>query len=330
MIDELATLVNSLGFMVLTFFLVPFFMMLASMPNIIHKLRDKGCVSKDMYKKDLPDVALNGGLVILLLSLLSISIISLFYSRYIEDVNYAIITVVSLFAFFGILDDVIDIGRPAKLILLYYCAYSLMPFIPHNINCCIPFIGTFTVGIIALQIIIPLYVPVVANLVNMHSGFNGLAPGLSLMIIITLIIKALYHGDVCKILFIVSMAGALAGYYLFERYPSRIFWGNVGALSVGAAIGAAIVVEGYLISGFIILIPHTVNFLLYVYWRLSSKKYPLVKFGKIRDDGTLEVPNPLTLKWILPYYFRLTEKQATSFMYVLTAIFCIIGFAVPG
>jgi UDP-N-acetylglucosamine--dolichyl-phosphate N-acetylglucosaminephosphotransferase len=78
------------------------------------------------------------------------------------------------------------------------------------------------------------------------------------------------------------------------------------------------------------LIPHTVNFLLYVYWRLRPKQYPIAKFGKIREDGTLDVPNPLTLKWVLPYYFPMTERQGANVMYALTGIFCIIGFMIPG
>jgi UDP-N-acetylglucosamine--dolichyl-phosphate N-acetylglucosaminephosphotransferase len=89
-----------------------------------------------------------------------------------------------------------------------------------------------------------------------------------------------------------------------------------------------IVTQGFIISGFIMLIPHTLNFLLYVYWRV--KKYPAVKFGRIRDDGTLEVPNPLTLKWVLPYYFRVSEKQAGYTMFALTGLFCLAGFFVPG
>jgi UDP-N-acetylglucosamine--dolichyl-phosphate N-acetylglucosaminephosphotransferase len=77
------------------------------------------------------------------------------------------------------------------------------------------------------------------------------------------------------------------------------------------------------------LISHTVNFLMYVYWRMHIQKYPLVKFEYIRDDGTIEVPNRVTLKWVLPYYFRMTEKQGAA-MYALTAVFCVIGLYVPG
>ncbi len=326
---SLEPFVNSLNFMLMVFFIVPLSFIMIAMPHVIRKMREGGFVVKDMYKKNLPDVPTNGGLVIILVAMFSMSIISLFYSRYIHQVNHTIMTVVALFALFGLLDDIINIGRPAKLILLYYCSYSLIPLASTTVVN-FPLIGPVDLDIIYLQLIIPTYVPVVANLINMHSGFNGLAPGLSLIILTTLILKTLFYGNIFNILFIICLTGALTGYYWFEKYPSRIFWGNVGALSVGAAIGATMAVSGYIVSGFIMLIPHTVNFLLYVYWRLRINKYPFQKFGRIREDGTLEVPNPFTLKWILPYYYRMTERKATLAMYILTALFCVIGFFIPG
>jgi len=318
-----------LNLMVLLFLIVPFSFMMFTMPYIIKKMRENGHLVKDMYKPDFPEVPSNGGLVILLISIFSLSILTLFYGKFIVPINYTIIVVVILFALFGLLDDLINIGRPAKLILLYYCSYPLIPFITTT-AILFPVIGSVDFSAIYLQIIIPTYVPVVANLVNMHSGFNGLAPGLSLMVLITLVLKVFFFGDIFTVLFLICLTGALLGYIWFEKYPSRIFWGNIGALSIGAAIGALIVTQGYIISGFIMLIPHIINFLLYVYWRLNAAKYPIAKFGKVKENGILEVPNPLTLKWVLPYYFPMTEQRATYCMYAFSLIFCCIGFIIPG
>jgi UDP-N-acetylglucosamine--dolichyl-phosphate N-acetylglucosaminephosphotransferase len=316
-----------LNLMLIVFLLLPFSFMIFSMPYIIKKLRENGHVVKDMYKNTIPDIPTNGGLSILLIAIFSLSILTLFYAKNITPINYTIIVVVVLFALFGLLDDMVNIGRPAKLILLYYCSYPLIPFITTTFII-FPFVGPIDLSIIYLQIIIPTYVPVVANLVNMHSGLNGLAPGLSLIVLTTLVLKAYFFGNIYNALFIVCITGAVMGYFWFEKYPSRIFWGNVGALSIGAAIGCMIITQGFIISGFIMLIPHTINFLLYVYWRL--RKYPVAKFGKVREDGSLEVPNPLTLKWILPYYFRMTEKKAGYAMYGVTFVFCVLGFYIVG
>ncbi len=315
--------------MFIFFILMPFALMLLVMPRSIRAMKARGFVGRDMYKPDRPEVAINGGLILLLIALSSMSIISLFYSKHIRPENHAMIMVIVLFALFGLVDDMIDIGRSAKLILLYYCSYPLIPFVP-VIPLQIPFIGPLDLNILYLQLLIPTFVPVVANLVNMHSGFNGLAPGLSLMILTTLLVKTWFFGDIYKVLFIICLTGALAAYFLFEKYPAQIFWGNVGALSVGAAIGATCVIQGFIVSGFVMLIPHTVNFLMWIYWKLNMKRVPFEKFGKIREDGTLEVPNRFTLKWVLPYYFRLTERQSALAMFGLTGLFCIAGFFIPG
>jgi UDP-N-acetylglucosamine--dolichyl-phosphate N-acetylglucosaminephosphotransferase len=324
-----ATPESYLNIMLIGFFLLPFLFIMFSMPYIIRKLKENGHIVKDMYKKTMPIVPTNGGLPILLVAIFSLSILTLFYSKNITPINYTIIVVIVLFALFGLLDDMVNIGRPAKLILLYYCSYPLIPFITTTFIF-FPFIGSVDLSLIYLQLIIPTYVPVVANLVNMHSGFNGLAPGLSLIVLVTLVIKAYFFGNIYNALFIICLTGAVAAYFLFEKYPSRIFWGNVGALSIGAGIGCMIVTQGFIISGFIMLIPHTVNFLLYVYWRLNVRKYPLAKFGRERDDGTVEVPNPLTLKWVLPYYFRMREQTSGYCMFGVTALFCVVGLFYPG
>jgi UDP-N-acetylglucosamine--dolichyl-phosphate N-acetylglucosaminephosphotransferase len=318
-----------LNLMLIVFLVLSFLFIIFAMPYIIRKLTQNGYVVKDMYKKSRPEIPTNGGLPILLIAIFSLSILTLFYAKSITPINYTIIVVVVLFALFGLLDDMVNIGRPAKLILLYYCSYPLIPFITSTLII-FPLLGSMDFSIIYLQVIIPTYVPVVANLVNMHSGFNGLAPGLSLIVLVTLVLKAYFFGNIYNALFLVCLTGVMLGYFWFEKYPSQVFWGNVGALSVGAAIGCLIVSQGFIVSGFIMLLPHTINFLMYVYWRLRIKNYPMVKFGTTRDDGTLDVPNPLTLKWVLPYYFRMTEKSATYAMFALTAGFCALGFYMPG
>lgn len=308
-------------------FLLPFLIILLTTPYLIRKLTEKGFVAKDYHKKGEKLVPTGGGIAIMLAVLFSLSINSLFYKF--SATNYVVLNVIILFGLFGILDDMIDIGRTVKLILMYYCSYPLIQYATHS-WVIFPFIGEVDLGKFYSQLIMPTYVLVSANLVNMHSGFNGMSSGLSLIVLFSLLIKSLTGGaleNVNNILAIFAVTGATLGFHLFERYPSRIFWGNIGSLTVGAAIGVLIVMQGYIISGFVMLIPHTVNFLMYVYWRI--KKYPPAKFGKLRDDGTLEVPNPLTLKWVLPYRRKMTERQATFAMYAVTIVFSIIGILIP-
>jgi len=303
--------------------IVPFTITLITTPYFIRKFKESGLVVTDYYKKNKPMVPEKGGLIILLITLVSISIASLFFD--LPHSTFRIAAVLTLFGLTGLLDDLINIGRPSKIVMLYFFSFPLIPLISTN-AIDFPLIGTIDFGIFYAIVIIPIYVMVTANLVNMHSGFNGLSSGLSLIILITLLAKSITENpdQIDNLFAITCMISATLAFFWYNKHTSRIFWGNIGALTVGSLIGIFIVIQGFLISGLVMLIPHIINFIMYVYWRI--KKLPPDKFGKIRYDGTIEVPNQLTLKWFLPYYKRMTEKQATCLMYLLTLVFCIAGF----
>ena len=208
----------------------------------------------------------------------------------------------------------------------------------------VPFIGDFdltqeifkktTWGDLFRVIIIPIYVMVVSNLVNMHSGYNGLQSGLSIVLVLTLIVKSWIDGILEAIIPSAAFLGAMVALWFFNYYPAKAFEGNIGSLLFGSLIGCMIVIQEYWWFGFFILFPHIINFLLWVYWLIMMKKDPVnyllnneehEKFGKIRNDNSLKVPNALTVKWIPNFYFKLTEKESTIILYCLTGIFCIIG-----
>ena len=321
------------GIIALSVFLSFAFAMLLT-PITIKILRRRGILAVDYYKRERREVPKSGGIAVISASLLSFSVLILFESTYLHNhcnIDFVAILLMIFYGIFGAIDDFTDIGRPIKI--FFPLILSLPALITaHSTGIFLPFIGFFDFSYFFYVIII-VYIMVVSNLVNMHSGFNGLASGLSAILIATLLVKiAMKGGD---FIFLGCVLGATLGFLWYNWYPARVFLGNVGSLSVGAVIGYAIVAFGFFVSGFIMLIPHTVNFILYVYWRLMHKMRPederfkIVKFGRVREDGTIEVPNRLTLKWILPYYFKMTEKEAVLAMYALTASFCLISLCIP-
>jgi UDP-N-acetylglucosamine--dolichyl-phosphate N-acetylglucosaminephosphotransferase len=95
--------------MLIVFFLVPFLFVMMAMPYIIPKLKEKGHYVRDMYKKTMTEVPVNGGLILLLFTIFSISVLTLFYGKVITPINYTIIVVVVLFALYGLLDDMVKL-----------------------------------------------------------------------------------------------------------------------------------------------------------------------------------------------------------------------------
>ncbi|MHA2341812.1 MAG: hypothetical protein ACXADW_08035, partial [Candidatus Hodarchaeales archaeon] len=314
-----------------------------SAPRFIEKLRENGFVVKDMYKVDQPSVPTMGGLIILSGVLASLIVAQLLLRNPADEI-LIFYFIVFTYGIFGLIDDLIDVGRRLKIFLPFFLA---LPIALLNIDTSLWIVFTqIELGIFYTLIIAPVYVMVVSNLINMHSGYNGLAPGLSTLLLLavgiggyiqlapglsTLLLLAVGIGGyiqngVESLLFVLPILGASIAFLFYNKYPSSVFDGNSGSLMLGASLGGLIVLNNLEIFGVVILVPHIVNFLMYV--TLKLKRMKEVKFGSIREDGTLNVPHPVCLKWTLPYYFRLTEQQSTTAMLVLTFLFGLMGIAI--
>jgi len=335
--------------------LISFFGTLYVLPHSIKKLRMNNYLAKDMYKIDKPFIPTNCGIILVFTSFLAISLVpfisrsvNFFYEVPIEnsnlyDVHFAFLLVVSVYALYGLVDDLVDIGRVLKLILPIAFSFPLVSVISIS-TFWIPYYGVFNLESIIISevsysdifrlIIIPIYVMVVANLVNMHSGYNGLQSGLSIILILSICFKAYEDNSLANIFPVFGILGAMMAFLIFNKYPSRAFEGNIGSLFFGSTIGVLIVIQKYWWFGVFILLPHTLNFLLWILWLILMKRRPEEyvgsdgkhrKFGVVREDGTIEVPNRLTLKWIPNYYFKFTEQQSTFSMYIITIFFCMTG-----
>ncbi|MDY6959765.1 MAG: UDP-N-acetylglucosamine-1-phosphate transferase, partial [Halobacteriota archaeon] len=197
------------------------------MPYYIKKLTENGYTVNDYYKKDKPMVATNGGLLIILISLVILSIGS--YISEFDPLTFRIVMILTMFAFIGMLDDMVNIGRPMKMFLPYLFSFPLAGTLSTS-TVMLPIIGNLDFGILYGLFVIPVYVMVSANLVNMHSGFNGLAAGTSSLILLTLLTKSVMIGQTSDVIGIACITGATLGFLWYNKYPSRIFLGNTGAL----------------------------------------------------------------------------------------------------
>lgn len=296
-------------------FLVTFFLI----PKFITMLKEEGHVVKDYYKLKDTFVPTMGGLPILMGILSSLIILQLIF----PDVENLLIFyfVIFIYAIFGLIDDLINVGRKIKLVAPFFLAFPIA-LLNLDTNLSLLFIQ-IELGLLFSYIIAPLYVMVVSNLINMHSGFNGVSGGTTTILLAFSAIASFIKYGFAGIIYVAPILGAMIAFMYFNKYPSRIFLGNIGTLMVGASLGGFIIFQNLEIFGVIILIPHIINFLMFVYWKI--RKYPHIKFGKVRHDGTLEVPNNLTVKWFLPYYFSMTEKKAIITCYIFSIISGIFG-----
>jgi phospho-N-acetylmuramoyl-pentapeptide-transferase len=85
-----------------------------------------------------------------------------------------------------------------------------------------------------------------ANAVNLSDGMDGLAAGLSIIALpaIVLLLPSAPAGEKAVGM---TLFGALVAFLIFNRYPARIFMGDVGALAIGYALAAMAIQQGFLI-----------------------------------------------------------------------------------
>ena len=106
----------------------------------------------------------------------------------------------------------------------------------HGTETIIPFLNTT----IALGMF---YVPFIAfvvvgtvNSVNLTDGLDGLASGVTLIVLSFFTIVALIMEDITVAIFSASLAGACLGFLKYNSHPAKVFMGDTGSLALGGAI----------------------------------------------------------------------------------------------
>lgn len=91
----------------------------------------------------------------------------------------------------------------------------------------------------------PLYIPFIAfvvvatvNSVNLTDGLDGLASGVTLIILSFFGLVALNYGMESTSIFSTTLAGACLGFLIHNAYPAKVFMGDTGSMALGGAVSA--------------------------------------------------------------------------------------------
>jgi phospho-N-acetylmuramoyl-pentapeptide-transferase len=131
------------------------------------------------------------------------------------------------------------------------------------------------------------YIPVtlfivlgIVNSVNLTDGLDGLASGTTIIFmacysIALYILKEKLQIDFSFIPFSFLIIGACIGFLFFNKYPAKIFMGDVGSLALGGSVASISVLSGtYLlfpVIGFIYFI-ETISVVIQVVWYKLTRK----------------------------------------------------------
>jgi UDP-N-acetylglucosamine--dolichyl-phosphate N-acetylglucosaminephosphotransferase len=289
---------------------------------LIPRLRRAGIVGPDVHKPEKPEIPEMGGLAIVAGFgagvLLAISLAT-FWSRFPSlDVValLAVLCTVLLTTLLGVTDDLIGIRQWIKALLPVIAALPLVVVRVGVSTLRIPFIGQVDFGPFYALVLVPLGITGAANAVNMLAGFNGLEVGMGLVAMGALAGIAASAHALTALALLLAGIGALLGILYFNWYPARIFVGDVGTLSIGAIIAAAVIVGNFEWAGVMVIFPYALDFLIKAAHGFPSRGW----WGELRGDGKLHCPDngPVGLaQWVL---------KVTGGLHERTLVLVLIGF----
>lgn len=83
-----------------------------------------------------------------------------------------------------------------------------------------------------------------SNAVNLTDGLDGLASSVTIIVGIGMTAIGLSAGNGVLASSGIIIAGALAGFLIFNRHPAKIFMGDTGSMSLGGVLSAVTIVTG--------------------------------------------------------------------------------------
>ena len=173
------------------------------------------------------------------------------------------------------------------------------------------------------------------NAVNLTDGLDGLAAGVTLPVAVYFIVIGVISGNTPVVIFASALAGALAGFLIFNFNPAKVFMGDTGSLFLGGAVaGLAFACDQPLILvlvGFIYVI-ETLSDILQVTYYKATKKPVLDEHGNpVRDaKGNIKMQGKRIFKKApIHHHFQLcgwSEKKIVLIAAGITVLMCILAY----
>ena len=289
---------------------VAFFSVYGLTPLVIRALEKRNITVVDANKKEKTMVARPGGLSIIVGIELSLIILYVFFP--ISEILAVILT--TFFAFIvGLIDDRKTMGGWFKPLALAFCAAPILLLGVYDSNLDFPLFGSVKIPLLYMALVV-FMIPIMGNTINSIDVLNGVASGFttiaSFALSICLFILQNYEVGIISL----CLSFASLAFYKYHKFPSKIFPGDSGAITFGAAYGSIAIIGGVEVIAAIAILPAIINSFLF----LSSVK-KIVEHREIKnptshtEDWKLQTTSenhaPITLVRLLIAKKPLSEKQ---------------------
>lgn len=295
-----------------------FFVTLFFMPIWIKKAKQIDLVWEDMNKPGFPkNLAGSGGMIVgfsFIFSVLIYIAIKTFVLK--TEVNvleiFVLLSTVTITMFIGFIDDILGWHRGGlsirfRLILLLLAAIPLMV-----INAGESKMMGVELGILYPLIFIPLGIIGATATYNFLAGFNGLETTQGIILMLAFAFVTFKTGNSWLSLICLIMVAALIAFYLFNKFPARVLPGDALTYCVGSLIAVIAILGNMEKLAVFFFIPYIIETIL-----KSRGKLKKSSFGKVNEDGSLEVPYEkfYGLEHVAIYALKRTKPSKKAYEY---------------
>ncbi|MBU1197106.1 UDP-N-acetylglucosamine--dolichyl-phosphate N-acetylglucosaminephosphotransferase [Candidatus Micrarchaeota archaeon] len=305
-------------------FTLSFLAVFFAVPFVIRNSRHVGLQGVDFNKKDRRKVPELGGIALVFgLSLGLLAAITLGYNTPALEKIFLLgaLGTILLMGLMGIIDDLYVLKRRVKAPLPFFSAIPLSSVRAGSRIIDFPFIGPIHFGSFYPVIAIPLGVGGASNAFNMLAGLNGLEAGMGIIMATALSIAAFSTGAWEALILSLCLLASLLAFFHYNRFPSKVFPGDVGTYTIGATIASAAIIGNLELFGLVLFAPYFVEFLLKLRSRFQAQC-----FGIPDTKGILHSPPHIgSLTHVIMRWQPVTETQVVRVLLAVEAAAAVIA-----
>ncbi|MFH1425960.1 MAG: hypothetical protein ABIG66_00840 [Candidatus Kerfeldbacteria bacterium] len=321
-----------------------FFMSLGLSFVLIPSIRkwhiNKELLYEDMNKPNKPKVPGMGGLGMVCSFLIAINVLisakTILGINSIEmDLLFPAILSITLISFVGLLDDMIVFSfrwvKPALVLIASIPMLSILYSV--NLIVDLPGLPAVYIGELYPLLIIPFLIAFGANAVNIMADFDGLLPGNGYLMTASLFVCAWISQNATALFILAILAGSLLVFYFYNRYPAKLFAGNIGTLFVGGTLAVTALVGDMKLPFLILMVPYGIHLLLQERFAWDEHKLTArpTERGVIQPDGTLKSPYTKAYgltHWLMLHGKKMTEQRLVQNLMLMELVFALLAVLV--
>lgn len=309
-------------------------------PVWIKKASQMGLIWADMNKYKHPKKVVGSGGVIVVMAfmfgvLVYIALNTFLFKDTTNLINiFALLLTIIIAGFIGFVDDIAGwakggLSMRLRILLTFIAAIPLAVINAGTSTMDLPVLGLTNIGIFYSLILIPLGIVGATTTYNFLAGFNGLEAGQGIIIISFLSYISYLTGSSWLALIGLCMVLSLVVFYSYNRFPAKIFPGDIMTYSIGALIACMAILGNFEKIAVFIFIPYILEVILKVRGKIDLGPFPW-SFGIPNKDGSLNEPydkiyglEHLAIRILKKIKSKVYEKDVSYLIFSFQIILCL-------